>query len=330
MKLPRRKFLRMATIAAAMPAISRTAIAQSYPSRPIIMIVPYPAGGPTDVIARVVANRMRTSLGQNIVVENTSGAANGSLGIARLVHAAPDGYTLGIGHWGSNVINGAIYTLSYDLVRDLEPLALITTNPVILVGKNALTAKNLRDLVAWLKANPDKAFQGTAGIGSPPHIAGVFFQKLTETKYQFVHYRGGAPSMQDLLGGQIDLLIPQPPIVLPYVREGKIRAYAVTAKKRLDVAPDIPTAQEAGVPGFAVSVWHGLWVPKATPKPAIAKLNAAVVEALADPAVKKALTNIGQDTPAREDQTPEALATFQKAEIEKWWPIIKEANIEAE
>ena len=331
MKLARRRLLQLATGAAAFPIVSRVVTgAEAYPARPITMIVPFPAGGPTDVIARMIAEHMRTSLGQSVVVENTGGAANGSIGIGRLVRSAPDGYTLGIGHWSSNVVNGVIYDLPYDLVRDLEPIALVSTNPLILVGKNNLEAKTLPNLLALLRANPDKVLLGTAGVGSPPHVAGAFFQTLTQTKFRFVHYRGGAPAMQDLLGGQIDLLIPQPPIALPLVSEGKIRAYAVTAKSRLSVAPEIPTAEEAGAPGFNLSVWHGLWVPRDTPKAAIAKLNAAVGDALAAPAVKKALADIGQDIPAREEQTPEALGAFQKAEIEKWWPIIKAANIKAE
>jgi tripartite-type tricarboxylate transporter receptor subunit TctC len=330
MRLTRRRLLQLAAGATALPIVTRIARAQAYPARPITMVVPFPAGGPTDVIARVIAERMRVSLGQAVVVENTSGAANGSLGVGRLVRASPDGYTLGIGHWSSNVVNGVIYALPYDLVRDLEPIALVATNPLILVGKNNLKANTLADLLALLRANPDTVLLGTAGVGSPPHVAGALFETLTQTKLRFVHYRGGAPAMQDLLGGQIDLLIPQPPIALPLVSEGKIRAYAVTARSRLSIAPEIPTAEEAGAPGFNLSVWHGLWVPKDTPKPMIAMLNAAVRGALVDPAVRKVLADIGQEIPVLDEQTPEALATFQKAEIEKWWPIIKAANIKVE
>jgi tripartite-type tricarboxylate transporter receptor subunit TctC len=330
MRLARRRLLQLAAGAIAFPAVTRFASAEVYPGRPITMIVPFPAGGPTDVIARVIAEHMRSSFGQAVIVENTSGAANGSIGIGRLVRAAPDGYTLGIGHWSSNVVNGAIYALPYDLLRDLDPVALIASNPLLLVGKSNLAAKSLPELLDWLKANPDKALLGTAGVGSPPHVAGAFFETLTQTKLRFVHYRGGAPAMQDLLGGQIDLLIPQPPIALPLVREGKIKAYAVTAKSRLSIAPDIPTAEEAGAPGFSLSVWHGLWVPKHTPKPMVAALNTAVVAALADTTVNKTLADIGQDIPVREQQTPDALATFQKAEVERWWPIIKAANIKVE
>jgi tripartite-type tricarboxylate transporter receptor subunit TctC len=329
MNLPRRRFLHLAAGAFALPTIGGRASANAYPVRPITMIVPFPAGGPTDAIARILAERMRAELGQTVVVENTSGAANGSVGVGRLVRAAPDGYTLGIGHWSSNVVNGAIYSLPYDLLRDLEPIALIASNPLVLVGKNDLAPQSLLELLGWLRANPDRLL-GTAGVGSPPHVAGVLFQMLTETKVRFIHYRGGAPAMQDLLSGQVDLLIPQPPIALPLVAERKIRAYAVTARQRLSIARDIPTAEEAGVPGFELSVWHGLWAPKDTPKSAIDALNAAVVAALAHSTVKKTLADIGQQVPEPDEQTPQALAKLQKAEVDKWWPVIKAANIRAD
>jgi tripartite-type tricarboxylate transporter receptor subunit TctC len=329
MNLPRRRFLHLAAGAVALPTIGGRASANAYPVRPITMIVPFPAGGPTDAIARILAERMRAELGQTVVVENTSGAANGSVGVGRLVRAAPDGYTLGIGHWSSNVVNGAIYSLPYDLLRDLEPIALIASNPLVLVGKNDLAPQSLPELLGWLRANPDRLL-GTAGVGSPPHVAGVLFQMLTETKVRFIHYRGGAPAMQDLLSGQIDLLIPQPPIALPLVAERKIRAYAVTARQRLSIARDIPTAEEAGVPGFELSVWHGLWAPKDTPTSAIDALNAAVVAALAHSTVKKTLADIGQQVPEPDEQTPQALAKLQKAEVDKWWPVIKAANIKAD
>jgi tripartite-type tricarboxylate transporter receptor subunit TctC len=226
--------------------------------------------------------------------------------------------------------NGAIYPLQYDVFSDFAPVALIATNPQLIVTKNAVPANNLTNLIAWLKANPDKASQGTAGPGSAAHVAGVFFQSITGTRFQFVPYRGAAPIMQDLLAGQIDLTFDQAANSLPQVRAGKIRAYAVTAKTRLASAPEIPTVDEAGLPGFYISVWHGLWVPKGTPNDVIAKLNAAVVEALADPAVRQRLAELGQEIPLREQQTPEALSTFHKAEIDKWWPIIKASNIKAE
>ena len=326
MEPSRRRFLQLAASAAAfpMPGVAR---AQAYPARPISLIVPFPAGGPTDFIARVLAERMRASLGQTVVIENTSGAANGSVGVGRLARAAPDGYTVGIGHWSSNVVNGAIYSLPYDLLKDLEPLALVTTNPLVLVGKNALAAKNLQELVQWMKANPGKALMGTAGVGSPNHIAAAFLERLTGVKLQLVHYRGGAPSMQGLLTGEIDLLCPQPPIVLPLVNDGKIRPYAVTALKRMAIAPEIPTGEEGGVADFDLSVWHGLWAPKDTPKPIVGKLNASIVEALGNASVRKSLGDSGQEIATREQQTPEGFRAFQKAEIEKWWPIIKAANI---
>jgi tripartite-type tricarboxylate transporter receptor subunit TctC len=330
MTITRRSVLKSTFGTIAVPALSRFATAQPYPVRPITLIVPFPAGGPTDVIARVIAERLRTLLGQTVIVENTSGAANGSVGVGQLVRSAPDGYTFGIGHWSSNVVNGAIYTLPYDLLRDLEPIALVATNPLVLVGKKDLVANTLPELLSWLRAHPDQGLLGTAGVGSPPRVAGTFFQTLTQTRLRFVHYRGGAPAMQDLLGGQIDLLIPQPPIALPLVTNGKIKAYAITARNRLSIAPEIPTAEEAGAPGFELSVWHGFWAPKGIPQQIVSALNAATVAALADANVKKTLAEIGQDIPPPEQQTPQALAQFQKSEIERWWPIIKAANIKVD
>jgi tripartite-type tricarboxylate transporter receptor subunit TctC len=294
------------------------------------MIVPFPAGGPTDAVARIVTERMKGSLGQPIVIENTSGAAGGSIGVGRAVHAAADGYTLSFGIWQSHVLNGAIHTLSYDLQKDLDPVSLIATAPEIIISKNGVPAKDSRELIAWLKANPDKALQGTTGIGSPPHVAGLFFQSITSTRFQFVPYRGAGLAMQDLLGGQIDLFIPQVANALPQVRAGTVRAYAITAKTRLESAPEIPTADEAGIPGLYISSWSGIWAPRGTPKDAIAKVNKAVVDALGDASVRQALIDLGQGIPPRDQQTPEALAAFHKAEIEKWWPIIKAANIKAD
>ena len=303
--------------------------AQTYPARPITIVVPVSAGGPTDAIARTLAERMRISLGQPVVIENVTGAA-GNIGVGRVARAVPDGYTIGVGLTSTHVFNGAIYTLPFDVVNDFEPIALVATNPQLIVSKNDVPAKDLPGLIAWLKANPDMATMATIGPGSPAHIAGMLFQNLTGTRFQFVPYRGGAPGMQDLLAGQIDLMIPQPSIALPQIRAGKIRAYAVTAKTRLASAPDIPSVDEAGAPGLHVAIWHGLWAPKATPKEVVAKLNTAVLEALADPAVRQRLADMGQEIPPREQQTPEALAAFQRAEIEKWWPIIKAANLRVE
>ena len=305
------------------------AAARNYPSRQISIIVPFAAGGPTDTIARIMAQAMGQALGQTVIVENTTGAA-GSIGVARVARAAPDGYTIGIGHWSTHVVNAAVYQLSYDVLNDFEPISLIANNPQLVVSKNAVPAKNLTELIAWVKQNQDKIVQGTAGAGSASHIGGIFFQKLTGTKFQFVPYRGTAPVMQDLLAGTIDLTFDQAANSLPQVRAGQIRAYAVTAKNRIPSAPDIPTVDEAGLPGFYVAVWHALWVPKNTPKPIVAKLVDAVHTALADPTVQKRLTDLGQEIPPRDQQTPEALHAFHKAELDKWVPLIKAANIKLE
>jgi tripartite-type tricarboxylate transporter receptor subunit TctC len=305
------------------------AVAQVYPSRAVTIVVPFAAGGPTDVIARTLAQHARDSLGQPVVVENVTGA-NGNIGVGKVARATPDGYTIGIGHWSTHVVNGAVYPLPYDLLRDFEPITLVSTNSYLIVAKNAVPANNLKSFIDWLRANPDKASEGTAGAGSPQHVSGVFFQKATGTRFQFVPYRGAAPAMQDLLAGQIDMIIDDPTNSLPQVRAGKIKAFAVTAKSRLPAAPEIPTVDEAGLPGFYFSRWHALWAPKGTPKDAIAKLNAAVVAALADAAVRARLADLGQEIFPREQQTPEALGAYHKAEIEKWWPIIKAAGIKAE
>ncbi len=304
-----------------------TASAQVYPARPITMVVPFPAGGPTDTIGRVVAEGMRPSLGQPVVIDNVGGAA-GSIAAGRVARSSPDGYTIGLGSGTTHVANGAVYSLKYDLVTDFEPISMLTTQPMLIIAKKAMPAKDLRELIAWLKANPDKASQGTAGAGSTSHLSGVFFQKETGTRYQFVPYRN--TGMQDLIAGLIDLMIDPAANSVPQVHAGTIKPYAVTAKRRLAAAPDIPTVDEAGVPGLHITSWHGLWVPKATPKSVIARLSAAVVDALADPVVRQRLADIGNETVARDQQNPEALAAWQKAEIEKWWPIIKAAGIKAE
>jgi len=329
MNLPRRKLLQLAAGAAALPAISPVAWAQTYPARPITIVVPYAPGGPTDVIARILAERMRASLAQTVIVENVTGA-NGTIGVGRVARAAPDGYTLSIGHWSTHVVNGAIYQLNYDLLNDFAPISLIATNSYFIVVRKSVPANDLKGFIAWLKANPDKASEGTAGAGSPQHVGGIFFEQATGTRFQFVPYRGAAPAMQDLLAGQIDLIIDDPTDSLPQLRAGAIKAFAVTAKTRLAAAPDVPTVDEAGLPGFYFSRWHGLWAPRGTPADIIRKLNGAVVAALADAGARARLNELAQEIFPPAQQTPEALGALQKAEIEKWWPIIKAANIKAE
>jgi len=315
-------------VAATFAGIS-LASAQSYPSHSITMVVPFSAGGPTDTIARIMAERMGRALGQTIVVENVTGAA-GSIGVGRVARATPDGYTLSIGHWSTHVVNGAVYQLSYDLLKDFEPVAMIATNPQLIVTKPTVPATNLTELTAWVKANQEKISVGTAGVGSASHVGGIYFQNIIGATLLFVPYRGTAPAMQDLMAGRVDLILDQAGNSLPWVRSGKIKAYAVTAKTRMAAAPDIPTVDEAGLPGLYISVWHAIWVPKGTPKEIVARLNAAVVEALADPAVRQRLADLGQEIPPREQQTPEALGAYHEAEIAKWWPLIKAAGIKAE
>jgi tripartite-type tricarboxylate transporter receptor subunit TctC len=315
--------------AAAVLTIFTSAAAEDYPSRPIAMIVPFAAGGPTDVVARILAEGMRASLGQPVLIENVTGAA-GSIAVGRVARSAPDGYTLSIGHWSTHVVNGAIYKLPYDLLTDLAPVSLLVSNPQLIVANPKVPATDLKSLVEWIKSNPDKVSAGTAGAGSASHIGGIYFQNFSHTGFLFVPYRGTGPAMQDLISGQIQIMIDQSSNSLPQVRNKLIKAFAVTSKTRLAVAPDIPTVDEAGMPGFYISVWHGLWVPKDTPKPIIAKLAAAVRAAFADPATRKRFLDLGQEIPPVEQQTPEALGAYQKAEIEKWWPLIKAAHIKVE
>jgi tripartite-type tricarboxylate transporter receptor subunit TctC len=303
--------------------------AQTYPSRPIMMIVPLATGGSTDTIARIMAEGMRASLGQPVIVENVTGAG-GSIGVGRLARSTPDGYTIGIGQWGTNMANGAIYPLQYDLVQDFEPVALIASQPFLVVARKTMPANNLTDLIAWLKANADKASQGNSGVGTPSHVAGILFQNLIGARFQMVPYRSAGLSMQDLVAGQIDVLLDTPATSMSQVSAGTLKAYAVTANSRLAIAPDIPTVDEAGLPGFYFSFWHAFWAPKGTPQAIVAKLNEAVVSALSDAAVRKRLTDIAQDIFPRDQLTPEALLAYHKAEIGKWWPIIKAANIKAE
>jgi tripartite-type tricarboxylate transporter receptor subunit TctC len=302
---------------------------QSYPSRPITIIVPFAAGGPTDVIGRALAEKMRATLGQPVLIENVTGAG-GSIGATRGAQAAPDGYTISMGNTGTHVASGAIYPLKFDLLADLEPLALIATNPMVIVTKSGLPAKSLGELLAWLKANAGQVPTGTAGVGSATHLAGIYFQAITGTKLNFVPYRGTGPAMQDLVAGQIDMIIDQASNSMNQIKAGSIKALAVSGEKRLAVAPDVPTAAEAGLPGFEVAVWNGFWLPKGTPRDVTAKLSAAVMDALADATVRKRLADLGLDIPAPAQQTPEALGKYHKAEVEKWWPIIKAANVKPE
>ena len=308
-------------------AAGPAADAQTYPTRPITMVVPFAAGGPTDTITRIVAERMRASLGQTVIIENVTGA-DGSIGVGRVARAAPDGYTLSVGQWSTHVLNGAAYALSYDLLKDFQPVALIATNPAVIVTNTANPAKNLAELIAWLKPNQGNV---SVGIGSMFHrVAAVYFQNSTGARFVFVPYRGGGPAMQDLVARQIEVMFDQAANSLPQLRNRTIKAYAVTAKERLATAPDIPTVDEAGLPGFYIAVWTALWAPAGTPGAIVARLNAAVVDALAAPAVRARLADLGQDIPPLDQQTPAALGALQKAEIEKWWPIIKAAHIRPE
>ena len=302
------------------------AVAQDYPSRPISLIVPYPAGGTSDVIARILVERMRVPLGQPVIIDNVGGAA-GSIGVGKAARAAPDGYTIVLGSLNTHVINGALSTLPYDVVNDFEPIGLLASSSGLLVGKNDLPANDLKGLIAWLKANPGKASWGTQGVGGPSHVGGVLFQNLTGTNYQFVPYRGNAAAMQDLISGQIDLMLCPPDVALPQIRAGKIKAFAIAAKSRSELTPDIPTVDEAGLPGYYSTVWAALWAPKGTPKPIIAKLNAAVVETLTDPAIRSRMFELGQPVFSKDMLSSETLAAHHAAEVKKWWPILKAANI---
>jgi tripartite-type tricarboxylate transporter receptor subunit TctC len=306
-----------------------TACADNFPSHPITIVVPFSAGGPTDSMARILGERMQRSLGQTITIENVTGAA-GSLGVGRVVRSPPDGYTVSIGHLGTHVANGAIYKLGYDLVTDLEPVVLLPSNPMIIVSKNAVPAKSLKELLTWLKAKPSPPTAGTAGAGSGSHIAGLYFENATGIKLQYVPYRGTAPALNDLVAGQIDIIIDQTSNSISQVRAGTIRAYAVTDDKRVESASDIPTTDEAGLSGFHMTLWSGLWVPKGTPKEVVAKLNGAAVEAMNDPAVRKKFEDLGLQMPAPDQLSPDALGAWQKAEIAKWWPMIKAAGVKVD
>ena len=326
MKRPHRQIPHSVAVLAALVASVCVASAQTYPTRPVTIIVPYAAGGPTDLIARAIAEKMREPLGQAVVVENVAGGG-GAIGVGRVAHAVPDGYTLNLGNNGSNVLTGAMYPLAFDLIGDFEPIAGLTTNPQIIISKKAIPAKDLAELVTWLKENQKNVSVGIAGPVAAVSV--INFEIMTLTKFQLVPYRGAAPAMQDLIGGQIDLMIDQVSNSVPQIKAGTIKAYAVAADRRSLAAPEIPTVDEAG-PGLYGSLWHGLWAPKGTPHEVITKINAAVKQALADATLRQRFADVGQEIVPVEQQTPEALATRQKAEIEKWWPIAKAASLKGE
>lgn len=311
----------------AVVGITETAAAQAhYPSRPITLIVPFPAGGANDTLARIVAERMRGSLGQPVIIENVTGAS-GSIGSNRLAHAVADGYTIGLGNTATHVINSAILKLKYDARDDFEPVSLLATQPLLIVANKATPANSLGELIDWLRANPDKSSMGTAG--ATLQLAGALFQKQTGTRFGFVPYRGTVLAMQDLIAGQIQMMIDLASNSFPQVRAGSIKAYAVTARSRLTAAPGIPTVDEAGLPGFDVSTWQALFAPKRTPLIVISKINAAVTEALADEAVRQRIADLLQEVIPRDQQGPEALRTLQEAEARKWSPIIKASGFKA-
>jgi tripartite-type tricarboxylate transporter receptor subunit TctC len=329
MNIARRRLLQLAAAAVTVPVVFRNAVAQAFPSRPITMIVPFPAAGPADVLARILSDRMRVALGQSVIVENVAGAA-GSIAVGRVARAAPDGYTIVLGNLGTHVHNGAIYPLGYDLVNDFEPITLLPSNNQLIIASKATPANNLRELIAWVKSNSEKVTCGTAGAGSPSHIAALYFQDMIGVRFQLVPYRGTPQVIQDLVAGQVDILFDQVSSSLAQVRAGTIKAFAVTAKSRLAAVPEIPSVDEAGLPGFYTTFWFGLWAPKGAAKDVIERLNAALVETLADATVRSRLRDVGSEIPPPEQQTPLALASLQKAEIAKWWPIIKAANIKGE
>jgi len=313
-------------IAAALPT---GASAQSYPSRPVTLIAPFPAGGPLDTIARIISEPMRVALGQPVIIENVAGAG-GNIGTQRVARAAPDGYTIGMGQWSTHVVNPITYSLQYDVLSDFEPIALLTITPQLIIARKDFPAKDIKELVAWLKANPGKATAATVGAAGGAQVATIYFQQAVGTGFQFVPYKGGHGAMQDLMTGRVDLMLDQAANALTQTKAGSIKAYAVMAKDRWAALPDVPALDESGIKGLHVSYWHALWAPKGTPKDVIAKLNAATVEALADPAIKARFTELGLDVAPRELQSPDGLAKFQKAEMAKWWPIIKGANIGAQ
>jgi tripartite-type tricarboxylate transporter receptor subunit TctC len=326
MSLSRRDLMRFAAGAAAISATPDVARAQSYPTRTITILVSFPAGGAADAMGRLVAEQTQGTLGQSVVVENVPGAG-GSLGLGRLARAAVDGYTLGMGTFTTQVINALGQKLPFDVGTDFTPIGLIAHQPMMVVGRNDLPANNLKELIAWLKANPDNARQGSTGLGGSTHLAGILFQRLSGTKFDVVPYRGLNLAMQDLLAGRIDLLFDLSSLSMPFVQSNKIKAFAIMGKDRHPQMPDVPTADEAGLPGFHMGWWAGLFAPAGVPKEIIAKLNAALTDALASDAVRKRFSNMGYAVFPSDQQTPEALSALQKSELERWMPIVKDAGL---
>ena len=311
------------------PASIQITLAQDYPSRPITMIVPFAPGGSVDTLARILAEKMKTTLGQPIVVENIPTAA-GTVGVGRLAQAAPDGYTISIGDQTSNVISSLTSSVRYDVLKDFDPISLLTTSPVTLLARKTMQAPDFKHLIIWLRENPEGATAAGFGQGSGPHIVSLAFQRLTGTKFRIATYRGVAPAIQDLVGGQIDLMFVEQTTMIPHLSAGAIKAYAVLSKSRSAAVPEVPTLEEAGGPPLHVVTWCGMWVPKGTPSQVTSRLGSAVVEVLSDAAVQKRIADVGQEIVPRTQQTPQALAAHHKAEIEKWMPMVKAANVKVE
>jgi tripartite-type tricarboxylate transporter receptor subunit TctC len=323
----RNAVLRTLAVLVALAAPMAPARADDYPVRSIALVVPFAAGGPTDTLARILAERMTRTLGQTVMVDNVAGAG-GTIANARVIKAAPDGYTAIIGHLGTHVLAPVVQGLSIDYLQDFQPVAVVATNPEVILSRLDVPARDLQELVAWVKANPGKVSYASGGAGTPSHIMAVDFGQRV-APLNIVHYRGAAPAMQDVVAGHVDISFDQAATGLNFARSGKVRAYAVTSATRVPSAPDIPTVDEAGLPGFYMSVWHAIWLPRGVPPEVVARLNAAVREALADPEVRKRFADLGQEIPPLEQQTPAGLAALHKSETEKWTPLIKAANIRA-